>query len=372
MNLTTQARRAEPAWLTAKREEARAAAAPAPDRTSHRWKYTDPALFAGSGPAGAPRFDRGAAVAADLAAAPADLLGALVPASSGRLEAENLADFAGGAYLRVPAGVRLDAPVDLRACLPEGAGLVTGRILLDVGAGAEATVLAGLTGGAEGAVANVVVEAFVGPGATLRLATVLDPAPGVRSYFVQRARADRDARVTQTIASLSGHATKVDTGTVLAGEGAEAGIYGFAAGGGRRHFDHRTVHDHAAGRTSSDIDFKVVLAGRARSAYTGLIRIAPGAAGAEAYQENRNLLLSRGARADSIPELEILTDDVRCTHGSATGPVDEEQIFYLLSRGLSREEAVRLVVTGFLAPALSRLPEDLAAGLLGMALGRLA
>jgi Fe-S cluster assembly protein SufD len=119
------------------------------------------------------------------------------------------------------------------------------------------------------------------------------------------------------------------------------------------------VHHHQAPHTRSNLDFKVVLTGRARSAYTGLIRIASDAPSSEAYQENRNLLLTEGTKADSIPELEILTDEVMCTHGATVGSLDPDHLFYLASRGIPRREAARMIVGGFFEPTLKRLPEDL-------------
>jgi Fe-S cluster assembly protein SufD len=153
--------------------------------------------------------------------------------------------------------------------------------------------------------------------------------------------------------------TKADLGSHLEGPGANVELVGFLCGEGKQHFDHHTVHDHRAPHTYSDLDFKVVLKDKARSAYTGLIRIEPDAPQSEAYQENRNLLLTEGAKAESIPELEILTDDVKCTHGATMGNLDPEHLFYLMSRGLSRGEALRLIVGGFIEPTLSRIPEDL-------------
>jgi Fe-S cluster assembly protein SufD len=130
-----------------------------------------------------------------------------------------------------------------------------------------------------------------------------------------------------------------------------------AMGGDQQHFDHHTEHSHEAVKTFSNLDFKVALTHAARSAYTGMIRIAPHAAGSQAYQENRNLLLSHDARAESIPELEILTDDVRCSHGATVAPIDPEQLFYLNSRGLPNLQATRVIVYGFLDQTLARLPQ---------------
>ncbi|MEE8417915.1 MAG: SufD family Fe-S cluster assembly protein, partial [candidate division Zixibacteria bacterium] len=117
-------------------------------------------------------------------------------------------------------------------------------------------------------------------------------------------------------------------------------------------------HHHTAGESFSDLDFKVILKDRAASAYTGLIRIEKDTANCEAYQENRNLLLNKGTRAESIPELEIMTDQVRCSHGATMGPIDREMVFYLKSRGFSQTDAMRTIVEGFVASTLGKAPGE--------------
>lgn len=144
---------------------------------------------------------------------------------------------------------------------------------------------------------------------------------------------------------------------MLAGPGAHSEIVSIVAADGARHVDVHTVHDHRASHTRSNVTAKVALAGWARSVYTGLIRIEAQARGCEAFQENRNLRLSDAARADTIPELEILNDEVSCSHGATVGPLDDAERFYLESRGLSPREAERLIVEGFFADALARLPD---------------
>jgi len=202
-----------------------------------------------------------------------------------------------------------------------------------------------------------VSEILVGKGANVRYGLVQRWEPGVVGHLTARARVFAGAHFQMSLASFGGTAFKADVGAFLAGEAAEVETYGVAMGGDSQHFDHHTEHIHETGRTHSNLDFKVVLTGSARSAYTGMIRIAPGAAGSEAYQENRNLLLSEGARAESIPELEILTDDVRCSHGATVSPLDPEQLFYLESRGIPRLQAMRVIVYGFLDQTLARLPQ---------------
>jgi Fe-S cluster assembly protein SufD len=153
--------------------------------------------------------------------------------------------------------------------------------------------------------------------------------------------------------------SKHNFGVRLTGEGAESSMYGMLFAAGRQHFDNHTLHHHCAPRSLSNIDFKTVLRDRSVSAYTGLIRIENEAKTCEAYQENRNLLLNKGTQAETIPELEILNEDVRCSHGATIGPIDPDSIFYLLSRGIPKTDAVRMIVSGFLTPTMGKLPEDL-------------
>ena len=157
---------------------------------------------------------------------------------------------------------------------------------------------------------------------------------------------------------LGGIYNKADIRTELRGANAYSEMIGVLLGDSVQHFDNHTEHVHVHGHTYSDLDFKVVLEDEARSAYTGLIRIDLEAADSEAYQENRNLLLDKQCRAESIPELEILNEDVRCTHGATVGPIDEEQVFYLMTRGLPRRAAERAIVEGFFAPVLDRIEDE--------------
>jgi Fe-S cluster assembly protein SufD len=150
--------------------------------------------------------------------------------------------------------------------------------------------------------------------------------------------------------------TKNFSELTLAGEGAEGRMSGFYFTDGVQHLDHDTQQNHLAPHTTSDLLFKGALTGRSRSVWQGMIYVAPGAQRTDGYQANRNLLLSRQARADSIPGLEILADDVRCTHGATVGRLEEEPLYYLMTRGIPRPDAERLVVYGFFGPIMSRIP----------------
>lgn len=361
-----------------------------PNRARHLWRYTDPARFLPTGgvaPArgnGGPawRIDdpvtaaaqiafgtlrmtwlddgarRAGVVVADLhEAESADLLGSVVGADHGFVEAINAAAWQGGVLVKVPAGVRLEQPIRLRVEADATGATALPRVLIVAGQDSAFEIVEGHVGG-NGVPAQVlgVTEIVVGRGAEVSYGLVQRWQPSVTGHLTARARLDAGARFQMALASFGGGLYKADVGALLAGERAQSETFGVAMGGDRQHLDHHTEHIHLAGRTHSNLDFKVALTHAARSAYTGMIRIAPEAGGSEAYQENRNLLLSEDSRAESIPELEILTDDVRCSHGATVAPLDEEQLFYLKSRGLPHSQATRLIVYGFLDQTLQRLP----------------
>lgn len=365
-----------PAALAARRAAmVRLAGAELPDRVAHLWRYTDPLdvlpllPLAPDGSGGGPRVTRadearraGVEVVALGRAGFADgRLGALVPASHGLLEALNGAAWEGGLAVRVPRGVTLVEPLEVAVDAPAGATSAP-RLLVVVEDGAEATVVERHTGGDGGRVVGV-TELFVGAGARARYVLDQDLAPGATAHLTERARLGDGAALVTVLTSFGGRLVKVDVGATLAGAGAESELVGVALASGRQHLDHHTVHRHEAPRGWSNIDLKVAVADRARSAYTGLIRIEAGAVECEAYQEERNLLLGRQARADAIPELEILNREVKCSHGSTTSPVDEGALFYLRSRGLDEAAARRVVVRGFFEGALARVPLALREGL---------
>jgi Fe-S cluster assembly protein SufD len=167
---------------------------------------------------------------------------------------------------------------------------------------------------------------------------------------------DRDATFRSSAIALGGSYARVRTDSRLIGKGADSRLDAVYFGMGKQMHDFRTVQDHRAPKTTSDLLFKGVVAGHSHSVYSGLIRVEKGAAGTNAFQTNRNLVLDAGARADSVPNLEIEENDVRCSHASAVGPVDEEQRYYLESRGVPSDIAERLIVTGFLNEMLDRIP----------------
>jgi Fe-S cluster assembly protein SufD len=366
----------EPGWLAEWRRRAWAIyeESPLPIRADHLWRYTDPASFV---PKGNPFEDEPAetrcppelkalgVVCTDLAAAAREdpenlrrVMGTTVGAEHGKFEALNAAAYRSGLFLHVPKGLKLEEPVHLKHVLPRS-GSTAFRTAVLIEEGASLTLIEELVGGAEqgSSQAYGVTEIRMGAGSRLLHATIQTLAKRADLFLTQRTSLERDATCFPVLASFGGASAKLDSGVILEGPGSESEMTGFVSGVGRQKFDHHTIHHHVGVHTRSNLDFKTVLSGRSRSAYTGLIRIEPRAAYTEAYQENRNLLLSPECRADSIPELEILNEEVQCKHGATVGPVDPNHLFYLMSRGIPEREAVVMIVEGHFEPALRRLPE---------------
>jgi Fe-S cluster assembly protein SufD len=295
-------------------------------------------------------------VSADLA-----LLGQTVPGRHGLFEALNGAAWTAGVMVKLPRGLDLAEP--LRVLVPATEPDHLPRLLIVVEDGASGTVVQEHIGGGDQTRVIGVTEVLVGPAARLDHVLLQQWQRGVRAHLTSRGRVARDGRLFTALAAFGGSQVKLDLGAVLAGPGAQSELAGVALTEGKQHCDHHTEHRHLAPHTWSNLDFKVALSGRSRSVYTGLIRIETAAPHSEAYQENRNLLLSDRCRADTIPELEILTDEVSCSHGATAAPVAPEQLFYLASRGLPPREALQLVVRGFLEETLRRIPEQLRGGI---------
>jgi Fe-S cluster assembly protein SufD len=288
-------------------------------------------------------------------------LGSLIGPHFGKFEAYANAAWTTGLLIYVPKGVEIAKPIHIMSGPSGTAQPLVQRLVVIVEDSAALNLIDEYGGGeADGGGpvhVNSIVEMWVGAGARVKYAPIQNWSAETVSYFTQRARLQADAQLETVLTALGGRVSKVDCGAIMVGRGAESNMFGLAIGGGRQHFDHHTVHDHQSGTTHSDLHFKVALRGRAHSTYTGLIRIEDKAPFCEAYQENRNLLLSSGARAESIPELEILNNEVRCTHGATVGKVNPEEIFYLEARGIDPADAVRLIVTGFVEPILAHIPD---------------
>lgn len=200
------------------------------------------------------------------------------------------------------------------------------------------------------------LEIFVGKNANLKFAEIQSYGDQVWSFAHKKANVDRDGYLEWQIAALGSHLSKHFISLDLIGEGAEGRVSGLFFADKNQHLSYNTIQRHLAPRTTSDLLFKGALEGKSRSVWRGMIYAAPGAQHIDGYQANRNLILNKGARSDSIPGLEILNNDVRCTHGSTVGKIDQEQLFYLLSRGIPYLEAEQLILQGFFDEIFSRFP----------------
>jgi Fe-S cluster assembly protein SufD len=233
------------------------------------------------------------------------------------------------------------------------------RVLIVLDEGAEAEVWEQyLSGDAESVTLfNTVVELVVGQNARLRY--VCGQGLNEKSWIfgAQRAEVARDAKLDWVAVGFGSARGRVRMETKLAGEGAEAKVTGAYAPHARQHVDFDTTQEHAAANTFSDLAFRGILSGRSTAVWRGVIKVDPGAQQTDAFQECRNLLLSKRAHVDAIPGLEILANDVRCTHAAAIAQIDKEQLFYLRSRGLPEPQAQRLVIEGFMAELIERFEE---------------
>jgi Fe-S cluster assembly protein SufD len=399
----------QPIWLYRRRQEAfqQYSDFSPPDRVSHLWRYTDPNKFlyipdknplpfttsssvsigererhsVESGKVSAvvynsrrggvtfylsPELQKSGVLINDLVSAAKNhsslvesRLGALVGSSFGKFEALNLALWNCGIFIYVPRGVIIEKPIVIQTISPKSGNFFT-RTMIIVDKGASVPIIDVYSGGTHQSgsyYTNTVIETYTASEAQFQYLIVQNMNTEARQYITNRTQLESNAKANTGIAALGGHITKGNCGTHLRGTGSESELTGVLLSDKRQHFDYYTVHSHEASNTVSTMKFKAALKDRSRSIYTGRIVIGRTAPYSEAYQENRNLLLSDACRVDSVPELEINQDEVRCSHGSATGPSDEDQLFYLKSRGISELEALQLIVEGFMGDAIVRLPK---------------
>ena len=284
------------------------------------------------------------------------LLGSIVGYDE-KFAAENGALWTDGALLYVPAGVTIEVPFHVAYEIASKGAVQHWRVILSLGEGATATLVEEHLPGQPG-YANGVVELVLADSAHLTYVVVQNRHDESLHFAAHRAEVAKDATLEWAACSTGAKTGKTRMETRLMGEGATGRISGVYVVDQRRHLDLDTTQEHDAPNTTSDLAFKGVLLDQSRSVWRGVIRVAKGAHGTDAYQENRNLLLSPKARADSIPGLEIDSNDVRCTHGATAGPVDPMIKFYLMSRGIPPTEAERIIVEGFLHAALERIPDE--------------
>ena len=286
------------------------------------------------------------------------LLTRAVTADEDALSALHAAFWTGGSLLYVPRGVKAEVPVFALVGLSPNGSVDMNHTLVILDEGAEATFVQEATSRGRSdapALHAGAVELFVGDGAKLRFVNIQNWDRGTWHFSRERAIVGRDGEIQWTVGGLGSRLAKVNQDVVLAGSGARGQVNGVMFTTGRQHLAYFTRQDHQAPHTTSDLLYKGGLKDSSRIVWKGMIRVEKDAQRTDAYQKNDSLILSEAARADSIPGLEIEANDVRCTHGATAGPVDEEMVFYLRSRGIRREEAVRLIVEGFFANVYDRI-----------------
>ncbi len=274
-----------------------------------------------------------------------------VPANTSKFTALHGAFWSGGTFVYVPKGVTVDLPIHsvYWATTPRLGAFPHTLVIVDAGASLNLVdEYASAQSDTQGFAATV-VELIVRDGAHLEYANLQRWNRATYSFHTQRLVQDRDSTARTINVGLGGQLSKYNIDTVLQGEGTYARILNLTFADKKQIFSYETLQDHVKGNSVSDLLFKFGLRDTARTVYSGLIHVRPQAQKSNAYQRNGNLLLSDRARADSIPKLEIEANDVRCTHGATLGQVDENQVFYLMARGLPRKDAERLIAEGFFA-----------------------
>lgn len=288
----------------------------------------------------------------------AKLIGKIVKPEDGKFAALASALAQNGVLLYVPKNVQVEYPLHSVLWGPGTDLAHFSHLIVYVEDGASVTYVHEAASPDESghALHAGVVEIHVGKDANLRFVELQSWGRHVWNFSHERARVERGGNLDWIFGAVGSRLTKNFSDLDLAGEGSVGRMSGFYFTDGTQHLDHDTQQNHLAPHTTSDLLFKGALKGKSRSVWQGMIYVAPGAQKTDGYQANRNLVLDDQARADSIPGLEILADDVRCTHGATVGKLEQEPLFYLKTRGIPQREAEQLVVEGFFDPIMQRIP----------------
>ena len=392
----------EPALLQAKREEAFAvySGMPTPTSRTEAWRRTDPGLFPFGKVTPMPliaqgeqadsdewdeQFDLVVAVTddqytltdragllaggkvsvgtlAEAAVARPELIerrlqGEILPPSTNKFVALNQAFWNMGFYVEVAEGVEMERGVLFRYNFQRNESVVVPRLLVVVGAGSRAKLVERYVSADEATLVSVASkEMYVGEGANLQMVTSHDW--GDQTYVMDHdmAKVERDGRIDWITLNFGGKVSKLMFGSDVAGPGSSAELDGLFFAAADQHVDQTTLQIHSSPHTYSRLLYKGAVKDRGHSVYQGIIQAKPGAIDVDSYQTNNNLVLNDGARADTIPGLLIDADDLKCSHGATIGNVDPEQVFYLRSRGLSEDEARRMLIVGYFEEIVDRIP----------------
>jgi Fe-S cluster assembly protein SufD len=283
----------------------------------------------------------------------------LVPSERTKFVALHAAFRTGGTFVYVPPGAVIETPLQSLTYLDTDGAAVFPHTVLVVGDGAEVTFIDRYSSPPlTRAFSNAVAEIHVGAGAHVRYVSIQDWGSGVTHLGIQRAHVGRDAELRTLAIGFGADLARAEAETVLGEPGGFSEMLGIFFADHDQHFDHRTLQDHVAPNCTSDLLYKGALRDRSRAVYSGWVHVRPDAQKTNAMQTSRNVVLSEHAKADAIPNLEIEANDVRCGHAASVGPVDDEAVFYLQSRGIPREDAERLILTGFFQEVLDRVRID--------------
>ena len=274
-----------------------------------------------------------------------------------KFAAHNAAVWQHGLLVHVPKDVVLDKPLYVRITSSANEAALFWRLLVIADPGARFTLVEEVVSSSPElhTYTNEAAELFVGDGAKLEYVSLQNLSHETWHFASHHARVERDAELDWVAGGFGSKKGKVRIQNDLAGEGATSRVTGAYFTDGDQHLDYDTFQEHIAPNTTSDFAFKGALRDTSTAVWRGMIRVEPDAQKTNAYKENRNLMLSPTTHAVPIPGLEIMANDVRCTHGATVGRVDREQLFYLMARGLSRSEAERLIVRGFFEDVLARV-----------------
>ena len=287
-----------------------------------------------------------------------DRLFGLVPEDYDKFAALSAAAFSGGSFLYVPRGVDVEVPIQSYRWL-DVIGSIMPRTLVVVGENASVTYIDEYASadGEDPAFSNGAVELYVGQGASLRYVSLQNWERNVLHFNTIRSETEKDATINSLVVSLGSQLSRTNVEAGLTAPGSDSEMLGLYFADSNQVLDHHTLQDHISHTAHSDLLYKGALRDESATVFSGLIRVEPGAQKTDAYQTNRNIILGTDdAFAVSLPNLEIMADDVKCSHGSTTGQVDETELFYLMSRGIPRHEAEKLVVFGFFGEVTSRVP----------------
>ena len=286
-------------------------------------------------------------------------LHALIPAERTKFTALHAAFRTGGTFLYVPDGVVIDLPLQSLTWLDTDGAAVFPHTLLVTGRDTEVTFIErwaspALTRG----FSDAITEIHAGDNARVRTVAIQDWGTGVTHLSVQRAHLGRDAQFHGLGVAFGADLARSEAESILANPGAHSEMLGVFFADGAQHYDHRSEQDHVAPNCTSDLLYKGALRDESKAVFSGWVHVRPDAQKTEAMQTSRNIVLSDKAKADAIPNLEIEANDVKCGHAASVGPVDDETLFYLMSRGIPRIEAERLIVFGFFQEVLDRITLD--------------